>query len=114
MNGPVLVTGGAGFIGSHLVDRLVAEGFQVTVLDDFSTGTASNLAALTDDPRLDIEHGSVLDAEAYADLVKPSGAVVPFTYRAVAPDLFTRVVTGPMHFVDPSLSSNSASQRAEQ
>jgi cytochrome o ubiquinol oxidase subunit 2 len=35
--------------------------------------------------------GSVLDAQAYADLVKPSRAVAPFTYRAIAPDLFTGI-----------------------
>src|SRR5207244_10714091 len=39
-----LVTGGAGFIGSHLADTLVARGFAVRVLDDFSTGTLANLA----------------------------------------------------------------------
>ena len=42
----VLVTGGAGFIGSHLSDRLVRDGFNVRVLDDFSTGSEKNLSAI--------------------------------------------------------------------
>jgi len=41
----VLVTGGAGFIGSHLVDRLMGEGFDVVVLDDFSSGRHKNKSA---------------------------------------------------------------------
>jgi UDP-glucose 4-epimerase len=50
-----VVTGGAGFIGSHLVDRLLADGHTVRVLDDFSTGRPENLAHAAADPRLWLE-----------------------------------------------------------
>jgi UDP-glucose 4-epimerase len=59
-----LVTGGAGFLGSHLVDRLIAGGENVTVLDDFSTGRRENLAELAGSPRLRIVEGSILDRGA--------------------------------------------------
>lgn len=60
----VLVTGGAGFIGSHLVDRLIADGQQVTVLDDFSTGRQENLQEAGATGNLRIVEGSVLDGGA--------------------------------------------------
>lgn len=53
-----LVTGGAGFIGSHIVDRLLKEGHEVTVLDDFSTGHRQNLA---DHKKLQIIEGDIRD-----------------------------------------------------
>jgi nucleoside-diphosphate-sugar epimerase len=46
----VLITGGAGFIGSHLSEALLAAGREVLVLDDLSTGSLSNIAALQDNP----------------------------------------------------------------
>ena len=46
-----MITGGAGFIGSHLVDALVSRGDEVLVLDDMSTGRAENLSHLNDSDR---------------------------------------------------------------
>jgi len=51
---PVLVTGGAGFVGSHLVERLLAEGRRVRVIDDCSTGSLENLSRVAADPRLEV------------------------------------------------------------
>lgn len=62
MNGPVLVTGGGGYVGSHLVDALLDEGTPVTVLDDFSTGSRGNLAHRAASDLLRIETGDVRDA----------------------------------------------------
>ena len=56
-----LLTGGAGFIGSHLTDRLISDGHEVTVLDTFSTGRAENLAHLATNKSLTLVEGSILD-----------------------------------------------------
>ena len=58
--------------------------------------------------------GPVLDAQAYADLAKPSQAVAPFTYRAVAPDLFSGISSAGMQPADPSQLTHPESQRAEK
>lgn len=50
----VLVTGGAGFKGSHLIERLLYDGHRVRVLDNFSTGRLQNLAHLTQSPNLEV------------------------------------------------------------
>lgn len=55
----ILVTGGAGFIGSHLVENLLAQGHAVTILDDFSTGREQNIAHLRSNPSLEVIRDSV-------------------------------------------------------
>ena len=75
----VLVTGGAGFIGSHLTDALVERGADVCVLDDLSQGLESNLESVRD--RIDFVHGSLLDDEAVRKAL--DGAEVVFHEAAV-------------------------------
>ncbi len=70
---PVLVTGGAGFIGSHLVDALLAKGRSVRVLDNLSTGKRGNLPL--SDPRLELLVGDVADAALVREAMRGCRAV---------------------------------------
>lgn len=79
----VLVTGGAGFIGSHLVDRLVAMGDAVTVLDDFSTGHRENLDAARQAGDVAIVEGSVLDPAAVATAMQGCARVFHLAVQCV-------------------------------
>ena len=60
----ILVTGGAGFIGSHLVDRLIGDGERVSVLDDFSTGRRDNLDTAKARGDVRVVEGTILDEGA--------------------------------------------------
>jgi UDP-glucose 4-epimerase len=64
----ILVTGGAGFIGSHLSEKLVQEGHSVTALDDLSTGRISNIENLNE-PAFKLVIGSILDKDLLANLI---------------------------------------------
>ena len=70
---PVLITGGAGFIGSHLTDALLAKGYRVRILDDLSTGKRSNLPL--DNPRVELIEGDVADAALVARAAEGCQAV---------------------------------------
>ena len=69
-----LITGGAGFIGSYLAEKLFARGDQVVVFDDLSTGLASNLVGIKD--KIKFEQGNILDKAAIDRLVSESDYVV--------------------------------------
>lgn len=71
-----LITGGAGFIGSHLADLLLGRGDRVIVLDDLSTGRRENLQHLAGNPNLRVVVGSVSDALMVDELVHEADVVV--------------------------------------
>ncbi|HEX8098332.1 MAG TPA: SDR family oxidoreductase [Pyrinomonadaceae bacterium] len=82
MNSPrqALVTGGAGFIGSHLVERLLRDGHGVTVLDNLSTGRLNNLAHLKGDRRLSFQRADVSNADA----IRPHFEKVDWVFHLAA------------------------------
>jgi UDP-glucose 4-epimerase len=71
----ILITGGAGFIGSHLCERLVTDGHEVTVIDNFSTGRASNLAGLNGAEGFNLVEGSILDINVLTPLIEAADYV---------------------------------------
>ena len=70
-----LITGGAGFIGSHLAEKLLRDNHNVTVLDDLSTGRLSNVRRLMDRPGFKLVNGSVENESAVSPLIAESDAV---------------------------------------
>jgi UDP-glucose 4-epimerase len=79
----ILVTGGAGFIGSHLVDALLANGHAVTVLDDFSVGKMSNLREAQATGRLGVIADSILDRAALDHAAQGAEAVYHLAVQCV-------------------------------
>ena len=71
----ILVTGGAGFIGSHLCERLVSEGHSVVVIDNLSTGRVSNLKGLHESESFSLVEGSILDSVRLNQLIRNSDYV---------------------------------------
>jgi len=71
----ILVTGGAGFIGSHLAERLLQDGHEVTILDDLSTGRLENLEGFARHPRMHFLEGDVADLSMVRGLVAETNLV---------------------------------------
>jgi len=101
---PVLVTGGAGFIGSHLVERLLAEGEKVVVMDDFSTGDEANLQAVSGHPGLRLIPGRVSEHRDLVALV----AECSFVFHLAAAVGVELVVNSPIRTMETNLNETEA------
>jgi UDP-glucose 4-epimerase len=97
--GKALVTGGAGFIGSHLTELLLADGWEVYALDDVSTGSRDNVAHLRDDPRFHLVVDSVLSATVVNELVNKCDIV----YHLAAAVGVRLIVEQPVHTIVTNL-----------
>ena len=91
----VLVTGGAGFIGSHLIDRLMAEGYRATVVDNLSSGSIENVKPWLDHPSFKFVKGDLKNSGRWVEEFK--GVDVVFHYAA-NPDVRVSVTEPRVHF----------------
>ena len=95
----VLITGGAGFIGSHLVERLLAGGKSVVVIDDFSTGSRDNLRQVSSHPRLRLVEAKISACGELPELAARAESI----YHLAAAVGVELVVNSPIHVLETNL-----------
>jgi len=94
-----LVTGGAGFIGSHLSEALLAEGHEVCAFDDLSTGAADNITALKANPKFRLEVDSIFNAPHVAELIDRADVVF---HLAASVGVF-QIVESPVRTIETNI-----------
>jgi UDP-glucose 4-epimerase len=95
----ILVTGGAGFIGSHLAEAVVASGDRVVAVDDLSTGSYRNVAHLSDGPGFELVVASVEDGETVEALIRQADVV----YHLAAAVGVKLIVEDPVHTIETNI-----------
>ena len=105
---PILVTGGAGFIGSHLVERLLEDGKSIVVIDDLSTGSLENLRAVRKNPRLRIIQSKISDCKQLPQLA----ANAEFIFHLAATVGVELVVKSALHVLESSFHETEILLRA--
>lgn len=94
-----LVTGGAGFIGSHLTERLLRGGHRVTVIDDLSTGRRENLAAVQGHPQFTLVEASIADQQALSEAARDAEVI----YHLAAAVGVKLVADDPVHTIETNI-----------
>ena len=95
MSSKILVTGGAGFIGSHIVDRLVDEGFNVRVIDNLSSGRLENIERWLRNPKFEFFKGDLKD---YSDALEAVRGVDVVFHFAANPEVRVSTTNPRIHF----------------
>jgi nucleoside-diphosphate-sugar epimerase len=108
-----LVTGGAGFIGSHIVDRLLRENFYVKVIDDLSTGRLDNIKTHSDDKNLLFVRGDIRDSETVRKALRDTDVVFHEAAFIGGPQSIERPMFTNTVNVDGTLNLLEASRESE-
>ncbi len=96
----ILITGGAGFIGSHLADALLAHGYRVLAIDNLSTGRMENIRHLLADPNFHFARASIITHEAVLDRLASQADIIVHLAAAVGVEL---VVEHPVHTIETNV-----------
>jgi FlaA1/EpsC-like NDP-sugar epimerase len=99
-----LITGGAGFIGSHLSEALLERGYQVTIIDDLSTGRFENIVHLVDHPRFSFAIDTIAN-EAVLDRLASECTIIYHLAAAVGVKL---IVERPVHTIQANVNGTEA------
>ena len=94
-----LITGGAGFVGSHLTEALLSDGHQVTVIDNLSTGSAENIAHLRSHPRFQLVGGTMLNAPLMRQLTGQADVI----YHLAAAVGVKRIMESPLQSIQTNV-----------
>jgi len=100
----ILITGGAGFIGSHLAESLLSRGHEVTIIDNLSTGRFENIAHLTDNPRFHFAIDSITNETVMDRLVSKNNLIFHLA-AAVGVEL---IVQKPVHTIETNIMGTEA------
>jgi UDP-glucose 4-epimerase len=106
--GSVLLTGGAGFIGSHLAELLLGQGYRVTAVDNLSTGSYANIAHLADNPAFQFVRASITDAIVIDRLASQTEIIVHLA-AAVGVQL---IVERPVHTIETNVMGTESVLKA--